>query len=60
MMLLKEHSCEKEETMDQTTLRKVQLVQLEIAKEVKRVCDENDITYWKWKQPLGWIIIRAV
>lgn len=32
--------------MDQSTLRKVQLVQLEIAKEVKRICDENDIMYW--------------
>lgn len=29
--------------MDQKTLRKVQLVQLEIAKEIRRVCQENDI-----------------
>ena len=32
--------------MDQETLRKVQLVQLEIAKEIKRVCDENQIDYF--------------
>lgn len=32
--------------MDKEALRKVQLVQLEIAKEIKRVCEENDITYW--------------
>lgn len=32
--------------MDHNTLRKVQLVQLEIAKEVKRVCDENNISYY--------------
>lgn len=32
--------------MDRETLRKVQLVQLEIAKEVKRVCEENGISYW--------------
>lgn len=32
--------------MNKETLRKVQLTQLEIAREVKRVCEENDITYW--------------
>ena len=32
--------------MDNNTLRKVQLAQLEIAKEVKRVCDENNIEYF--------------
>lgn len=32
--------------MDSKTLRKVQLAQLEIAKEIKRVCDENDIKYF--------------
>ena len=32
--------------MDTETLRKVQLAQLEIAKEIKRVCDENDIKYF--------------
>ena len=32
--------------MDNNTLRKVQLAQLEIAKEIKRVCDENDIKYF--------------
>lgn len=32
--------------MDKITLRKVQLAQLEIAKEIKRVCEENDIKYW--------------
>ncbi len=31
--------------MDDKLLRQVQLVQLEILKEVKRVCDENNITY---------------
>ena len=29
--------------MDNETLRKVQLAQLEIGKEIKRVCDENNI-----------------
>ena len=29
--------------MDRTLLRKVQLTQLEIAREIKRVCKENDI-----------------
>lgn len=32
--------------MDKETLRKVQLVQLEIAKEIKRVCDDNNIAYF--------------
>ena len=32
--------------MEQELLRKVQLVQLEIAKEIKRVCEENDIQYF--------------
>ena len=31
--------------MDTETLRRVQLAQLEIAKEIKRVCDENNIKY---------------
>lgn len=31
--------------MDNKLLRQVQLVQLEILKEVKRICDENNITY---------------
>lgn len=32
--------------MDNETLKKVQLTLLEIAKEVKRVCDENNIQYF--------------
>ena len=32
--------------MDSQTLRKVQLTQLEIAKEIKRICDENHISYF--------------
>lgn len=32
--------------MDRDTLRRVQLVQLEIAKEIKRVCDKNGIDYF--------------
>lgn len=32
--------------MDRELLRKVQLVQLEIAEEIKRVCDENNIQYF--------------
>lgn len=32
--------------MDDATLRRVQLVQLEIAKEVKRVCEKNNIEYF--------------
>lgn len=36
----------KEKVVDRKTLRKVQLVQLEIAKEVKRICLLNDIDYF--------------
>lgn len=32
--------------MERELLRKVQLTQLEIAKEIKRVCEENDIGYF--------------
>lgn len=32
--------------MDRDTLRRVQLVQLEIAKEIKRICDKNGIDYF--------------
>lgn len=32
--------------MDKENLRKVQLVQLEIAKDIKRVCEENGIDYY--------------
>ena len=32
--------------MDKELLRKVQLVQLDIAKEIKRICDDNNIKYW--------------
>ena len=32
--------------MDNETLRKVQLAQLEIAKEIRRICDENGIGYF--------------
>lgn len=32
--------------MEQELLRKVQLVQLEIAKEIRRVCEENEISYF--------------
>ena len=32
--------------MDQITLRKVQLVQLEMAKEIARICDLNNIQYF--------------
>ena len=32
--------------MDDKTLRRVQLLQLEIAKEIKRICDENQIDYF--------------
>ena len=31
--------------MERELLRKVQLTQLEIAKEIRRVCEENDIPY---------------
>ena len=34
------------EEMDKETLRKVQLAQLEIAKEFKRICDENQLQYF--------------
>lgn len=32
--------------MDKIILRKVQLIQLEIAKEIKRICEENGINYF--------------
>ena len=32
--------------MEQEVLRKVQMTLLEIAKEIKRVCEENDIRYF--------------
>lgn len=32
--------------MDDAMLRNVQLVQLEIAKEVKRICEQNNISYF--------------
>ena len=32
--------------MERDILRKVQLIQLEIAKEIRRVCDENNIRYF--------------
>ncbi len=32
--------------MDRETLRKIQLAQLEISKEIRRVCEENDIKYF--------------
>lgn len=32
--------------MEEKILRKVQLTQLEIAKEIRRVCEENDIAYF--------------
>ncbi|MBU5430651.1 LicD family protein [Kineothrix sp. MSJ-39] len=32
--------------MEKEMLRKVQMAQLDIAKEIKRVCDENDIKYF--------------
>ncbi|MDE5990369.1 MAG: LicD family protein, partial [Clostridia bacterium] len=31
--------------MDKDVLRKVQLLQLKIAKEIKRICDKNNIDY---------------
>lgn len=42
--------------MDKQTLRSVQLVQLEIAKEIKRVCEENGISYFL----VGGTLIGAV
>ncbi len=40
--------------MERELLRKVQLTQLEIAKELKRVCEENDIRYFlNWGSLLG-------
>jgi len=35
--------------MEQEVLRKVQLTELEIAREVKRVCDENGIRYFLYR-----------
>lgn len=35
--------------MDRETLRKVQLTLLEIAKEIKRVCEENNIRYFLYR-----------
>lgn len=35
--------------MERELLRKVQLTQLEIAKEIKRVCEENDICYFLYR-----------
>lgn len=35
--------------MEQEVLRKVQLCQLEIAKEIKRVCEENGIRYFLYR-----------
>ena len=35
--------------MDRETLRKVQLTLLDIAKEIKRVCEENDIPYFLYR-----------
>ena len=32
--------------MDKATLRQVQLTQLSIAKEIKRICDDHDIEYF--------------
>ena len=32
--------------MDQDILRKGQLAQLEMAKEIRRVCEENDLRHW--------------
>ena len=42
--------------MDNETLRKVQLAQLEIGKEIKRVCDENGIKYFLDSGTLLWRI----
>ena len=38
--------------MEGELLRKVQLTLLEIAVEIKRVCEENDIRYFS----LGWLL----
>lgn len=35
--------------MDRETLRRVQLTLLDIAKEIKRVCEENDIRYFLYR-----------
>ena len=35
--------------MDRETLKKVQMTLLEIAKEIKRVCEENDIRYFLYR-----------
>lgn len=35
--------------MERDVLRRVQLIELEIAKEVKRVCDENGIRYFLYR-----------
>ncbi len=35
--------------MDRETLRKVQMTLLEIAKEIKRVCEENEIRYFLYR-----------
>ena len=35
--------------MEQNVLRKVQLTELEIAKEIKRVCEENGIRYFLYR-----------
>ena len=35
-----------EKIMDDAMLRNVQLIQLEIAKEVKRICEQNNISYF--------------
>ena len=35
--------------MEQDVLRKVQLTELEIAKEIKRVCEENGIRYFLYR-----------
>lgn len=34
------------EIMDEETLRKIQMIELEIAKEIKRICDMNNINYF--------------
>ncbi len=32
--------------MEEKLLRKLQLTELEIAKEIRRICEENAIEYW--------------